>query len=312
MKRPSFQFYPDDWTGNSKLRRCTHEEKGIWMDVMCILHDQEEYGIVRWPAKELALAVGCTVAKLKGLINKGVLKGADSGQSCDPMIFVPRSGRRNGAPVTLIAEQNGPIWYSSRMVEDEYKRMVRGGEIDASNYSPNHSPKRGLGEGIGAASKASPNPSPFSCARGRPSPSPSTDITKEKVEKEKSDASPTAPPAEKPKSQGTRLDPDFVMPQEWHDWALRERPDLTVQQVQRIADSFKDFWISKAGAAGRKVDWAATWRNWVRNERQTARTATPTEKFHPKNAWDKINQALSREHDDHNTLDTTVRVVNEK
>ena len=38
MKRPSFQFYPEDWLANANLRRCTHEEKGIWIDVMCLLH----------------------------------------------------------------------------------------------------------------------------------------------------------------------------------------------------------------------------------------------------------------------------------
>ena len=52
MKRPSFQFYPGDWQANSNLRRCTHEEKGVWLDVMCLLHDQEEYGVARWPLKE--------------------------------------------------------------------------------------------------------------------------------------------------------------------------------------------------------------------------------------------------------------------
>jgi hypothetical protein len=30
---------------------------------------------------------------------------------------------------------------------------------------------------------------------------------------------------------------------------------------------FRDYWLAKAGAHARKVDWLATWRNWVRNER---------------------------------------------
>ena len=57
MKRPSFQFYVSDWQSNNKLRRCSHAEKGIWLDVMCLMHDSEEYGILRWPLKEVAQAV---------------------------------------------------------------------------------------------------------------------------------------------------------------------------------------------------------------------------------------------------------------
>jgi hypothetical protein len=125
MKRPSFQFYPGDWQANSNLRRCTHAEKGVWLDVMCLMHDQTEYGVLRWPLKEIAQAVGASVALLRGLAAKGVLKGSDS-DLADSFIYVPRSGRKDGEPVTLLAPQAGPIWYSSRMVKDEYVRTIRG------------------------------------------------------------------------------------------------------------------------------------------------------------------------------------------
>jgi len=46
------------------------------------------------------------------------------------------------------------------------------------------------------------------------------------------------------------------------DWATQERPDLDVRQV---AEQFKDYWIAQGGQKGVKLDWDATWRNWVRN-----------------------------------------------
>lgn len=125
MQRPSFQFYPGDWLGNSNLRRCTHAEKGAWIDVMCLMHDAPEYGILRWPLAEIAQAIGGTVDTLRGLLTKGVLKGSDDAE-CDPYIFVPRHANKDGEPVTLIPATPGPIWYSIRMVRDEYKRQVRG------------------------------------------------------------------------------------------------------------------------------------------------------------------------------------------
>ena len=146
MRRPSFQFYPGVWQSNGNLRRCTHEEKGIWIDVMCLFHDAPEYGAIRWPLKELAQAAGISTAKLRGLISKGVLKGADAGQRCEAFIFTPTAaGRTKGDPVTLIEEQAGPIWFSSRMVEDEYKRVIRGEYGNAPKGAPDHAPMPPIG-----------------------------------------------------------------------------------------------------------------------------------------------------------------------
>lgn len=149
--RPSFQFYPDDWISNPNLRRCTFAEKGIWLEVMCILHDQDEYGVLRWPLKEIAETVKCRTSELQGLIRKGVLKGDDKALA-EPFIYTPRSGRRDGPPVTLLQPQAGPIWYSSRMVKDEYVRTIRAemsGNGGASKASPKAAPNPPFGEGIG-------------------------------------------------------------------------------------------------------------------------------------------------------------------
>lgn len=63
--------------------------------------------------------------------------------------------------------------------------------------------------------------------------------------------------------RGSRLPTDWNLPDVWKEWAEKERPDLNAKLV---ADSFKDFWIAKPGAGGVKLDWGATWRNWVRNQ----------------------------------------------
>jgi uncharacterized protein YdaU (DUF1376 family) len=65
--------------------------------------------------------------------------------------------------------------------------------------------------------------------------------------------------------RGTRLPTDWVLPDSWKTWAEAERQDLNIRTV---ADSFKDFWISKPGAGGVKLNWEATWRNWVRSQKQ--------------------------------------------
>src|SRR5690349_14282007 len=108
--RPSFQFYPRDWRTSIKLQRCSSAARGSWVDVMCVLHDADEYGVARFTLKELAKLAGAKPAHVRELVDRGVLKGSDFAIE-EAFIYVPRSGRKDGPPVTLIAAQPGPLWY---------------------------------------------------------------------------------------------------------------------------------------------------------------------------------------------------------
>jgi uncharacterized protein YdaU (DUF1376 family) len=68
----------------------------------------------------------------------------------------------------------------------------------------------------------------------------------------------------KPKSRGTRLPDDWHPTVEDTAFCKQNRPDLKPSEV---ASRFYDHWIAQPGQKGTKVDWSATWRNWVRNEK---------------------------------------------
>jgi len=46
---------------------------------------------------------------------------------------------------------------------------------------------------------------------------------------------------------------------------------FTDDEIRATAEIFRDSWIAKGGAAGRKTDWPATWRNWVRRDIEDGR-----------------------------------------
>lgn len=46
MKRPAFQFYPADWRSDPALATCSLAAKGLWIEIMCIIHETEEYGFL--------------------------------------------------------------------------------------------------------------------------------------------------------------------------------------------------------------------------------------------------------------------------
>lgn len=75
-------------------------------------------------------------------------------------------------------------------------------------------------------------------------------------------------------TRGTRLAHDFQIPAEWIDFAISTRM-WEPADAQAEAENFRDFWVSKSGAGAAKLDWLATWRNWVRNSRRPNGTYQP-------------------------------------
>jgi hypothetical protein len=165
MSRPSFQFYPADWRNNSKLRRCSEAARGAWVDVMCVLHDSDEYGVCRWPLDEVARAAGVPLKLVRELNAKDVLKGAD--KNAADYVFTPRHAGKSGEPVVLMVAGVGPCWYCSRFVRDEYIRQRRG---QSTRFTSDNQPPKDVPEDAPITApmtkpKASPKP-PFGTPQG--------------------------------------------------------------------------------------------------------------------------------------------------
>lgn len=245
MKRPSMQFYFGDWRNNANLRRCSWEARGVWIEVMGLLHDSDDYGQLRWTLQEIAQAIGAPMKALRELVSKNVLKGCDKGE-CDAYIYTPRHAGKDGDPVALVAVQVGPIWYSTRMVRDEWVRQKRGAGTrfgDTPNDAPNSPPIPPFGE--------APKPQPPQREGDGPSSSSSL------KEKERCETAPTARP------RGTRLPTGWAPSDDLLHWTRTEKPGIDPLQT---LEKFRDHWAAQPGQKGVKTDWDATWRNWVRNE----------------------------------------------
>lgn len=67
-------------------------------------------------------------------------------------------------------------------------------------------------------------------------------------------------PSVSKENSGTRLPADWVLPSEWEGWARLEGHHDPPGEAER----FRDYWHGVPGQRGRKADWFATWRNWIR------------------------------------------------
>lgn len=64
------------------------------------------------------------------------------------------------------------------------------------------------------------------------------------------------------KTAGTRIPDDFHATPDMIEWAREHTPLVGAAET----DAFVDYWRSAPGAKGVKVDWVATWRNWMRRD----------------------------------------------
>lgn len=76
-----------------------------------------------------------------------------------------------------------------------------------------------------------------------------------------------------PTKRGTRLDPGWQPDRT--DANLRSEAGHPADWLSRELERFRDYWKAKTGKDATKIDWNATWRNWIRNaeDRQPTRRA---------------------------------------
>lgn len=70
----------------------------------------------------------------------------------------------------------------------------------------------------------------------------------------------SAPPAKR----GTRIPADFTVTQEMVAWAMENVPGVNGKAE---TEKFVNHWRAKTGRDATKLDWVATWRNWMLNAR---------------------------------------------
>lgn len=69
-KKPSFQFYPGDWLKDPKLSKCGAETRGIWIDLICAMHEEDRSGIIEGTAGQLARLCRCTTEEMERAIQE--------------------------------------------------------------------------------------------------------------------------------------------------------------------------------------------------------------------------------------------------
>lgn len=174
-KNPWMKFYPADWRADPQLRMCSLAARGLWVEMLCLMHEAEPYGhltVNGRPVTDMQLAVLCGLPPVE--------LGALLTELEEAGVF---SRSRNG------------VIYSRRMTRDEKKRKdgeksAKSGTLPSSRrgrkYVENkeeNPPPPGVDRGV--ASKPPPHPEARSqspegkqkgCAEGAGATEPATGI----------------------------------------------------------------------------------------------------------------------------------------
>lgn len=75
-----------------------------------------------------------------------------------------------------------------------------------------------------------------------------------------------ASPKPKRSASGTRLPQDWFLPDTWGQWGLQKYPHFSVEIIRDEATKFANHWRSKTGKDATKLDWLATWQNWLMSD----------------------------------------------
>lgn len=258
MRVPAFLLYASDWLGSAELRRLDHRLKGVFIDLLCLAHGSDETGLLRWPLIEIARAIGCRPADLRALAAAGVLRGDDQ-ELTTAYTYTPRSGRREGPTVTLVAAQPGPIWFIGRMVRDAHVRRQRGDgtRFDAPPPTPPPAPA------LAPASASAPKPSPkagFGDPKGDGYPSQAISKKEEAVDPDGVGDGPD-------RAAASASQPE--LPADWREAAAAAREAAGVEPLDEAAllAAWAKFNDASLNPSERSRQSLPKWREWAANER---------------------------------------------
>lgn len=88
MSNPWMKFYPSDWRSDAALRMCSIGARGLWMEMLCIMHSAEPRGALLVNGKPVSTAAlaslaGVPAKEVPALLNElremGVFSETDDG-----------------------------------------------------------------------------------------------------------------------------------------------------------------------------------------------------------------------------------------
>lgn len=118
---PWLKFYPRDWRGDQALRVCSIAARGLWMEMLCVMHESSPYGYLT--------------------INGRPLKDDDLARLAGTDLSTAQQAMAELEAAGVFSRDRNRVIYSRRMTRDE-KRRKDGAKASQTGTLPTS--RRGL------------------------------------------------------------------------------------------------------------------------------------------------------------------------
>lgn len=122
-KKPSFQFYPGDYLKDPKLSMCLPSTRGIWMDLLCAMHENDQSGEVSGTTAQLARICRCVESEMADAIRDLSVTNSANVTNCNGVVTIrcrrmwrDAEARKNGRLRTKKCRENSDKDESNKKV----------------------------------------------------------------------------------------------------------------------------------------------------------------------------------------------------
>lgn len=230
-ERPWFKFFPADWRADTSLKMVSMGARALWLEMLCIMHEGTPRGFLTVRGKQvqprqLAVLVGCGLDEVEALLAE--LEDAEIFSRSSAGVIHSRKMARE-----------------TQVSEDQRGRVKKRWKKTDVENADEKGPGNTKGD-TGSDTEVIPI-----CY-----------IPEPEVDAEAKASTSAAPPKPPPKStRGTRL-PETWAPSEIDD-AYARKAGLNVEEIDRGAEEFRNYWCARAGRDATKLDWSRTWQNRI-------------------------------------------------
>lgn len=117
MKHPHIPLYTGDWMKDTELSLCHPATRGVWIDLLCAMHERNRSGELRGTSDQLARLARCSTVELESALTDLQTTGA-----------------------ALVEQRNGIWWIANRRMKreaDTREKRKQSGRIGGSQTQAN-------------------------------------------------------------------------------------------------------------------------------------------------------------------------------
>lgn len=138
-KLPWFKMFSSSWLTDPRLSRCSSSTRGIWIDLICSMHEDGQVGVLKGTAEELSRVARCSPQEFILAMTEISTKGVGDISPCPP--YVPHASLEFTVTNRRMSRENlKKVFERNKKKNQRVKSKKTDCPVNVPSMSPNMSP----------------------------------------------------------------------------------------------------------------------------------------------------------------------------